>query len=117
MDNKKCEDLEAAARHLEIANTSLVEAVRALRFHDRARFLVEMGKHLGEMAAHFRERKLNAGLAVAFVDTRNGARAMGRSRSEKKLVALAKARDAKAKNDQMRKLNRELARRRGVKVI
>ena len=74
MDNKKCEDLEAAARHLEIANTSLVEAVRALRFHDRARFLVEMGKHLGEMAAHFRERKLNAGLAVAFVDTRTGAR-------------------------------------------
>lgn len=116
MDNYQPEDLGAAARHLENANTSLAEAVRALRFHDKARVLLELGKRLGEMANHFREHRLNAGLAVAFVDSRTGARAMGRSRSEKKLAALAKARAAKAENDQVRKLNRELARRRGVKV-
>jgi len=116
MENYQAEDLGAAARHLENANTSLAEAVRALRFHDRARVLLELGKRLGEMATHFREQRLNAGLAVAFVDSKTGARAMGRSRSEKKLAALAKARAAKAENDQIRKLNRELARRRGVKV-
>lgn len=117
MDNYQVEDLGAAARHLENANTSLAEAVRALRFHDRSRVLLELGKRLGEMASHFREYRLNAGLAVALVDPSAGARAMGRSRSDKKLAALTKARAVKAQKDQIRRLNRELARRRGAKVM
>ena len=85
-------DLPGAARHLEAAHTAIVDAVAALKKPDGAKTLLEFGRKLSEMAQFFRDGMLMKGLSVPLIDARTGARAMGSSRSEKKLEALAKAR-------------------------
>lgn len=109
-------DLQAAARHLDQANTALKEAMIAVRRADGSDTWWSLANKLGQIAQHLREGRLKAALEVPLVDSKVGAKAMGSSRSEKKLAALAKARAAKAEKDQMRRLTRELARRRGYKA-
>lgn len=88
-----------AAKHLESARTSIAEAVRALNRRETAP-LVELVATLGQMAAHFREHRLLAGLNVPIVSAKNGARALGKSRSPDKLAALARAREKLAEKRQ-----------------
>jgi hypothetical protein len=116
MDTFGAPNLQAAARHLDQANTAIKEAMVALKRPDGYEAWWSLATKLGDMARHLREDRLQAALAVPIVDSKLGAKAMGASRSEKKLAALAKARAAKAEKDQMRRLTRELARRRGYKA-
>jgi hypothetical protein len=110
MEGNSVPDLEAAARHLEIAKTSLAETVRALNT-DGAAPLAALAQSLGEMAEQFRKGMLLAGLRVPLIDAKNAARVLGRCSSPKKLDALARARIVRNTNRRLEKESK-MARRR-----
>lgn len=110
MESNSLPDLAAAAQHLEIAKTSLAETVRALK-SDGAAPLADLAQALGEMAEQFRKGMLLAGLRVPLIDSKNAARAMGRSRSPKKLEALARARIVRDANRRLDKESKMIRRR------
>lgn len=116
MDTLGAPNLPAAARLLDQANTAIKEAVVALKGADGTNAWWSLATKLGTIADHLRQDRLRAAVQVPIVDAKLGAKAMGASRSDKKLAALAKARAAKATKDQMRQLTRELARKRGYKA-
>ena len=115
MDSLGVPNLPAATRLLDQANTAIKEAVVALKRADGTEVWWSLATKIGVIADHLRSDRLRAALQVPLVDSKVGARAMGSSRSEKKLAALAKARAAKAVKDQLRQVNLKVARQRGYK--
>lgn len=92
MEDYTAPDMEAAARHLDEAKTSILEGLRALRNDDRAQDLKEVAKQMGMKAEHFRAKRLLAGLKEPSIGPRAAARAMGKIPSQTKLDKLALAR-------------------------
>lgn len=90
-------DLAAAAKHLESAKSSILEAVRALCNHRKAQDLKDVAEHLGMKAKIFGEGKLLPGLSLPVVGPKGAARAMGKIESPLKLEKLAAARAELAK--------------------
>ena len=96
MNKNGVPDLGLAAQRLSSANEALLAAAEALRGADGVETLISLSRGLSEMSLKLRNGMLLAGMRVPLVDSVVGAQAMGRSRSPKKLAALAKAREARA---------------------
>jgi hypothetical protein len=106
MDDHRAPDLVEAARRLEEGHTAIKAALMAIGRPRSSEVLWEMAGQLSVVAGHFRDGRLLAGLKVELVSAKSGARAMGRARSEKKLLALAKARGVLALKRQMAAIGR-----------
>jgi hypothetical protein len=93
----KVPDLKEAAKEFDKANTAIKEGLKKLLRPKGSDILTEIANRLGEMSAHLNAGRLLAAVRVPIVGAKAGASAMGRSRSEIKLAALAGARATLAK--------------------
>lgn len=103
--------MHAAADNLDKAHTHIKEAVMHILRPREAERLWILAERLGKIAVEFRAGRRNAGLRLPLIDPRNGAAAMGSSKSEKKLVALAKAREVLAAKRRLSAEERMIRRR------
>ena len=88
--------LEAAARSLREAQSSLADTVRLLNYRRNSEHLSLIANYLETVADAFSAGRRDEGLALAFVDRKRAGQIMGRNRSVRKLAALAKARAVRA---------------------
>jgi hypothetical protein len=108
MENQTTPELAAAARHLEQAKTSILEAIRSLGDPDRTFDLSRVAKGLGEKATHFRAGRRWGGLKESLIDARMGAKALASGEpSDEKLVGLVVARQALAEKRRIARERRE----------
>lgn len=108
MEDYKATDIAAAARHLENARTSILEAVRAVCNHSKAQDLKEVADQLKMKADLFGKGLFLPALNVPVVGRKGAARAMGKIPSDEKLKKLAEARVELAKVRSADRAAREL---------
>lgn len=96
-------DRKAAAQAIDRAATALFEAVRTINL-SQAEPLRDLAMSLAAMATKIRVDGILPGLTTPITSASAGGRALGKVPSDKKLAALAKAREKLAK---MRQTDRE----------